>query len=98
MYIDKDSRRLPVDTERKQRVMVELAKRGWSITDLANHIGVSQPFASSIISGRKRYPGCEHKIAQALCMPAEFLFPPRSLKELDDMRQNENRKKLRGAA
>jgi hypothetical protein len=93
-----DSRPLPVDTERKRRVMVELAKRGMTITGIAARTGVSQQYASAIISGRKRYPGCEHKIADLLRLPCDYLFPPRSQLELDDMRKAEARRKLRGAA
>ncbi len=93
-----DSQPLPVDIDRKRRVMVELAKRGMTITDIAARAGVSRPFASAIISGRKRYPGCEHKIAELLKLPCDYLFPPRSQLEIDEMRRAEARRKLRGAA
>jgi lambda repressor-like predicted transcriptional regulator len=87
---------MPVDTERRRRVMVELAKRGMTITDMARRVGCSQTYASAIINGRKRYPGCEQRIADTLNMPVDYLFPPRSQRELDAMRVCETQRQ--GAA
>jgi len=90
-------RPFPVDQQRKSRVMVELAKRGMSITDLADEVGIDRGNLSKIICGRDLSESNEARIAAFLRMPVEYLFPPRSASEIAAMREAEARKK-RGAA
>lgn len=81
----------PVDRERRNRVMGVLAERGMTMTSLASAIGVSRPYISDIISGRKRYDSAERRIAGYLHMNADWLFPRRTLRELLAMQQAERR-------
>lgn len=90
------SRPYPIDVERKTRVMVELAKRGMTITDLALHLNIDQGYLSKLISGRDLSDVNEEVIARFFHMPKDYLFPPRSGVEIMAMREAEEQR--RGAA
>lgn len=85
--------KLPVDTERRTRVKVELAKRQMTLTSLADALGVSQPYISAVVSGRKLSDKTEGEIAAVLQMPKEYLFPVRTVRELNEMR-NRNQQRV----
>ena len=52
----------------------ELARRGWTITRLAERIGVSKGQVSKVVSGRKVSPFLQEAISVAAGVSAEELF------------------------
>lgn len=83
----------PLDTERKRRVMVELARRGLTISELARRIDYNQGHVSSCISGRLLCRPLEERIAEFLNRPVNYLFPERTVPELLAMQKAEKRAK-----
>lgn len=90
-------RPFPLDEERKRRVMVELARRGLTISELASRIGANQGHVSSCINGRLLSRTLEERIASYLKLPAEYLFPVRTGKQLLAMKQAEEEGKAERA-
>ena len=97
-FSGRGSRPYPLDAERKSRVMVELAKKGMTINDLANQINVDRAYLTKIISGRDISDINEEKIARYFRMNKDYLFPPRSAAEIASMREAEKAGVRRGAA
>lgn len=83
----------PLDRERKRRVMVELARSGITISELARRIGANQGNVSSCISGRLLCDPLEARIAEYLGCPVQHLFPKRSIKQLLAMQKVEQKAK-----
>lgn len=97
-FSGRGSRPYPLDKERKSRVMVELAKKGMTINDLAEVLNMKRSNVSKIISGRDLSEINEEKIARYFRMNRDYLFPPRSAAELASMREAEKSGVRRGAA
>lgn len=93
-------RPLPLDRERKKRVMVELARRGITVSELARRIECNRGNLSSCISGRWLNTQLEERIAEYLGRPVQYLFPERTVAQLLAMQAAEARAKKRreGAA
>jgi transcriptional regulator with XRE-family HTH domain len=83
------SRPYPLDHERRRRVLVELALRDMNLSGLARALGIQRSFVSEVVSGRRRSPATERRIADFFELPADELFPPRTVEELRKMRQAE---------
>lgn len=96
MSKEKLSRPFPLDEERKRRVMTELARRGWTITELAHRIGLKRQNLSALISGRIISGSMQGRVADFLQIDVRYLFPVRSLEQSLAMRDAENERK--GAA
>jgi len=52
----------------------ELARRGWTITRMAERIGVGVPQVSKVVSGRKVSPFLQEAISDVVGVRAEELF------------------------
>ena len=83
------SRPYPLDRERRRRVLVVLAERDITISDLARSLGLSRPLISYVISGRRLSTKTEQQIANFLGKSADDLFPYRTPEEIRKMRQAE---------
>jgi transcriptional regulator with XRE-family HTH domain len=57
-----------------------------TVSDLARALGMAQSLASEIISGTRRSPKTEERIAAFFGLPRRELFPPRTNAELEAMR------------
>ena len=90
----------PLDYERKRRVMIELARRGLTVSELARRINYNRGHVSSCISGRLLCRPLEERIAEYLGRPVRYLFPERTVAQLLAMQAAEARAKKRreGAA
>ena len=84
------SRPYPLDRERRRRVMVALAEREMTISMLARSLCIAQATISQVINGRRLSKKTERRIAEYLGKPVDALFPPRTPKEIGEMRQAEN--------
>jgi DNA-binding Xre family transcriptional regulator len=51
-----------------------LMHRGIGISELAKRLGVSQPFVSMLIAGKRGSRRIENAICKLLCMPREALW------------------------
>jgi transcriptional regulator with XRE-family HTH domain len=91
------SRPYPLDRERRRRVMVVLAEKNLSISDLARSLDISRAIVSKVVSGRRISPKTEQCIAEFLDKPVEYLFPSRTAKEIGEMRRAEAAAKERAA-
>lgn len=89
-----------MDYERKRRVMIELARRGLTVSELARRINYNRGHVSSCISGRLLCRPLEERIAEYLGRPVQYLFPERTVAQLLAMQAAEARAKKRreGAA
>lgn len=87
----------PIDRERKARCMVELARRGMTITDLAYATSIDKSTTAKVISGRMLSETYERQIANFLHIDQNYLFPTRSSVEIAAMRALEQTRKA-GAA
>ena len=74
-------------------MMVELARRGITVSELAKRIDYSQGRTSDCISGRLLCRPLEERIASYLGRPVQYLFPERTAKELLAMQAAERRSK-----
>ena len=83
------SRPYPLDRERRKLVLVALAERGMTISDLARSLGIDQAIVSKVISGRRLSTKTEQHIAEFLGKPADYLFPVRTPEEIGKMRRKE---------
>jgi len=83
------SRPYPLDSERRRRVLVALAERGMTISDLARSLRLPRPYVSQVISGRDLSRKTQQRIADFLGKPADYLFPYRTPKEISEMRKAE---------
>ena len=83
------SRPYPLDRERRRTVMVALAEKEMTISDLAKSLYLPRPYISQVICGRDLSVKTEHRIAEYLGKPADYLFPPRTPEEIGMMRQAE---------
>ena len=83
------SRPYPLDRERRRRVLVELALRNMNLSDLARALKIHQSCFSLVVSGRRRSPATERRIAGFFELPADELFPRRTLEDIALMRQAE---------
>jgi transcriptional regulator with XRE-family HTH domain len=83
------SRPYPLDRERRRRVLVALAERDMTISDLARGLGVSKQYVSATINGRRLSTKTEQRIADYLGKPAADLFPFRLPEEIKKMRRAE---------
>lgn len=79
----------PFDGERRRRVLVELARRGMCITDLARAIGDARPNVSAVINGRCLQASLEERIAAYLQVDRNYLFPRRTVRELLELQKQE---------
>jgi len=84
------NRPYPLDRERRRRVMIALAERDMTISDLARLLHLPRPYVSQVISGRDLSKKTEQRIAEFLGKPADYLFPYRTPKEIGEMRKAEN--------
>ena len=91
------TRPYPLDRERRRRVFVTLAEREMNITILAKNLCLSRSYVSEIISGRDLALSVEKRIAEFLGKPAGYLFPPRSVEEIAEMRIAEASEKGKAA-
>jgi transcriptional regulator with XRE-family HTH domain len=91
------SRPYPLDRERRRRVMVALAERGMTISELARNIGVAQAIVSKVVTGRRLSKKNEQRIAEFLGKPVDELFPNRTPGEIGEMRRAEAAEKERVA-
>jgi transcriptional regulator with XRE-family HTH domain len=87
------SRPYPLDRERRRRVLVVLAEKDMTIGGLARSIEISRAVVSQVINGRRLSAKTEQFIADYLGNPADYLFPPRTVKEIGEMRKAEARAK-----
>ncbi len=78
----------PKDIERLCRVKVELARRNMTISDLSNKLDINRGTLSCVISGRRRSPKTEERVAAYFGMRREDLFPLRTFAEIIEMRRN----------
>ena len=91
------SRPYPLDRERRRRVLVALAERDMTISDLARHLCFSKQYISAVICGRRLSPNTEQRIADFLGKSADDLFPRRAPEEIKKMRQAEIARKGKAA-
>lgn len=83
------SRPYPIDRERRRNVLVALAEKDMSISDLSLRLNISRAIVSQVISGRRLSPRTEQRIADFLGKPTDYLFPFRTPAEIRKMRQAE---------
>jgi len=83
----------PIDHERRRRVMIALAEKDMTISDLARAIGIKQSVASCVINGRRKSPVTEKKIAVFLKEKTDYLFPIISVKELNRLSKAKSNKR-----
>jgi len=83
------SRPYPLDHERRRRVLVALAERDMTISDLSRHLYVTRSCISEVISGRRLSQKTEQRIADFLGKSADYLFPLRTPEEIGEMRRAE---------
>lgn len=93
MNMLRGSRPFPIDRERQRRCMELLESLGMTTSELAMHLGISQPLVSNVISGRQLSPTNENRIADFFGVPHDALFPPRTAGEIAQMREREAREK-----
>jgi plasmid maintenance system antidote protein VapI len=91
------SRPYPLDHERRRRVLVALAERGMTISDLARSVEISRAVVSQVINGRRLSVKTEQRIADYLGKSAKDLCPERTVKEIGEMRKAEARAKEKAA-
>lgn len=84
---------MPLDRERKRRVMVEIARRGITVSELARRIECNRGNLSSCISGRWLNTQLEERIAEYLGRPVQYLFPERTVAQLLAMQAAERHSK-----
>ena len=89
----KNGRPYPPDKERRVRVKVELARRDMTISELAIALNITQSIVSEITNGTRRSKKTEEKISRFFGKPWEELFPPRSRRDLEAMREAEAKRK-----
>ena len=70
-----------------------LESLGMTTSELAMHLGISQPLVSNVISGRQLSPTNENRIADFFGVPHDAIFPPRTAGEIAFMREQEEREK-----
>ena len=83
------SRPYPLDRERRRRVMITLAEKDMTISDLSEKLELSRGLVSKVISGRRLSEKTEQLIADFLEKPVDYLFPFRTPEEIGRMRQAE---------
>ena len=83
------SRPYPLDRERRRLVLVALAEREMTISDLAKTLNIGRALISKVISGRRLSAKTEQRIAEFLGRPAGELFPFRTPGEIGEMRRAE---------
>ena len=83
----KQGRPYPPDKERRICIKTELAKRDMSISELANALGMKQPYVSCVVNGIRRSKKAEERIAAFFDKEPRELFPPRTKKDLAVMRE-----------
>ena len=79
----------PLDRERRRRVLVALAERDMTISDLARRLDTSRQYISAVVSGRDLSTKTEQRVAEFLGKPVNDLFPSRKAKEIGEMRRAE---------
>lgn len=93
----RESRPFPVDPERKERCGAVLHSLYMTQADLASLTGLSTPYISALLLGRELSPKNEARVAAVLGVPADYLFPQRSVAELAALRKQEEEAKARRA-
>ena len=83
----------PFDEVRKKRVMVELSKRGLTITKLSLLISSQRPHVCDVINGRRLQRSLEERIAAYLHVSREYLFPERTVAEILELKKKEDERK-----
>ena len=91
------ARPYPLDRERRRRIMVALAEKEMTISDLAQNLGISRELVSYTINGRRLSLHIEQRIADHLGKLRDYLFPPRTMEEIIQMRNAEAAEKGRAA-
>jgi len=91
------SRPYPLDHERRKNVLVALAEQEMTISSLSKNIGTPRAIVSQIVSGRRLSPKTEQRIASFLGKKVDDLFPYRSPKQIEKMREAEAKAKRRTA-
>jgi len=89
----KTGRPYPPDKERRVRVKVELAKKDMTISELANATKINRPHLAEVINGTRRSKKTEEKISHFFGKSWEELFPPRTRRDLEAMREAEAKRK-----
>ena len=82
----------PFDSERRRRVLTELARRGMCITDLAFAVGCARQQLGAVINGRRLQESLEKRIADYLHVSCDYLFPRRTVRELLELQKQEKEK------
>ena len=83
----KKGRPYPPDTERRVCIKTELALRNMSIADLSRAMRIHQGHLGEIINGIRRSKKTEEKIAAFFGKEIKELFPPRTKRDLENMRK-----------
>lgn len=83
----------PIDKDRQNRCMSVLNDVGMTITELAEHMGVTKAYCSDVISGRRLTESGETRIARFLGYQRTDLFPLRTNQQIADMRVAEQKRK-----
>jgi len=75
----------PIDKERKKRVKIALINKYMTASNLAQEIGISRYMINRVINGRRRSKKTEQRIAEYLGESTDYLFPPRTSKQIKKM-------------
>ena len=67
-------RPFPIDKDRQNRCMSVLNDVGMTITELAEHMGVTKAYCSDVISGRRLSESGETRIAMFLAIRGQICF------------------------
>ena len=83
----KHGRPYPPDVERRVRVKTELALRNMTISALSKTLRINQGNLSCVINGTRCSKKTEEKIAAFFGKEIKELFPPRTKRDLENMRK-----------
>lgn len=84
----RQGRPYPPDMERRVLIKIQLAKWDITITELAHQLEIHRTTLSEIINGIRRSKKTEAKIAVFFGKEPDELFPPRTVKDIENMRKN----------
>ena len=83
----KKGRPYPPDMERRALIRTELSKRNMTINALSKILRINQGNLSCVINGIRRSKKTEEKIAAFFGKEIKELFPPRTKRDLENMRK-----------